>query len=69
MTVGEATTVMQNSLKKEIASVKTDVSTIKAEMEAMIRREFDAQKQVLVEQFDKTNVRQPGRAASRGRSR
>lgn len=69
MTVGEATTEMQNSLKKEIASVKTDVSTIKAEMEAMIGREFDAQKQVLVEQFDKTNVRQPGRAASRGRSR
>jgi len=68
-TVNDATAEMQESFKKEIASVKTEVNTIKEEMEAMIRREFDAQKQVLVEQFDKTGVRQPGKAASRGRSR
>lgn len=68
-TVSGATAELQDSFKKEIASVRTEVNTIKEEMGAMIRREFDAQKQVLVEQFDKTGVRQPGRAASRGRSR
>lgn len=68
-TVSGATAEMQDSFKKEIASVRTEVNSIKEEMGAMIRREFDAQKQVLVEQFDKTGARQPGRAASRGRSR